>query len=351
MVAPENRSIPQGQRLPQDRVPKGQRKRRRGGKKSPWYWRLLRVVALVYLGLSITMAWLENRLVYPGAYGESATWPVPDSIEPTDPASLQTAIAKPQTLRYGGGGDPAISSDDVLPGRVWLLPGEERSDRWIVFFHGNGIRAVDLDRLLTVLGQEFACNVMAAEYRGFTDDRDVSETGVIADGIAAVECLINRFDADPSRMIFWGRSLGGGVAAAAAVRHRPMALVMDRTFDSTVNVAKSKFWYLPVSLLMKNRFDSAARMRLYDGPLVVVHGTEDHLVPFAAGRRLFEAAISDAKFFVEVPDMGHLDPMSPQTLAEIKRQVLRLSGGNADADSDDAAEADDDNAGGVITTN
>lgn len=326
MAAPESNVVSNDRQSPHDRVPRGQRKRSRRRARPRWYWRVLRTLAVAYFGIMITLTFLENRLVYPGAYSVSATLDHPESIEPGDPVSLATALGVVQTARYGGGGDDSISSDDLLPGRIWLMPGETRSRDWIIFFHGNGIRAVDLDQWLMRIGQQFDSNVMAAEYRGFTDDRDVSETGVIADGIAAVQFVIKNFDAKPSQMIYWGRSLGGGVAAAAAVQYPPAALVMDRTFDSTVNVAKSKYWYLPVSLLMKNRFDSAARMKLYDGPLVSVHGIVDRLVPYARGRSLFEAAISHEKFFVEAPAMGHLDPMTDQTLDEVSRQVRRLIG-------------------------
>lgn len=345
-------------RRPDEKVPRPVRRRDRT-RRRPWYWRLLFGLALVYIGVCLAMAYLENRLVFPGAFAENSGRNLPPSIDVNDPDQLSNALTAVQTVRYGGGGTAASHIDDLLPGRLRLrvqnqpnaaasstgnpsgrsagelgnapgnAPGnepgnapEQRSKNWVVFFHGNGIRAVDLDRWINRLSVAFDANVFAAEYRGFTDDRDVGQSGVIADGEAAVQFVIDRFDVPISRIILYGRSLGGGVASAAAVRFGPAALVMDRTFDSAVAVAAEKYPFLPVRLLMKNRFDSAARLTVYDGPLVVVHGPPDTLVPYAAGRRLYDAAASAFKTFVESPGMGHLDAMSDDVLDQVVRAVL-----------------------------
>ena len=321
-------------------------KRKRAGNRRPWWWRFIKLALLVYVAAALGLAAMENRLVYPGAYREgnhfvrnanAATGEAtPKLIEAKsiEPSSIEAGEAvgidpkrdrgsiRPgtvQTVRYGGGGDPDVSTDDLLPGRLRVLPRKPR-DRWVIFFHGNDVRAIDLNLWIARLGENFKANVFAAEYRGFTDDRPVSQSGVIADGIAAVQYVHDTFDVEPSRMIFWGRSLGGGVAAAAAVHDPPALLVMDRTFDSAVNVAKQRFWFLPIELLMKNRFDSAARLSNYGHPVIVVHGDRDRIVPNAAGRRLFDRLATSRRRWIEMPDTGHLDPMPDSTLRDIADQ-------------------------------
>jgi fermentation-respiration switch protein FrsA (DUF1100 family) len=65
---------------------------------------------------------------------------------------------------------------------------------------------------------------------------------------------------------------------------------------------------MPVGLVMRNRYDSLARIGQYTGPVVQSHGAADDIVPIQFGRRLFDAAPTRQKRFIEFPDLGHNDP-------------------------------------------
>jgi len=259
---------------------------------------------IAYAALLATLMLLETRLVYPGAY-------LPDTVEP--PLHASAGI---ETVEY-------MSTDDIrLQGRLLERPG---SDRIVLFFHGNAEKAMWLDGWLMQLSEAFDATSMIAEYRGFADDATPTEKGVLADCFAARDYLCQRFDKRPEDLILFGRSLGGGCAVAVATRGGAAGLVLDRTFDRAVSVASDQYPFVPVRMLMKNRFDSVARITVYDGPLVSVHGANDEIIPIDYGRRLFEKA-GGPKQWIELENFGHLDPMPQPLLEQVARELERLSG-------------------------
>ena len=106
-----------------------------------------------------------------------------------------------------------------------------------------------------------------------------------------------------------GRSLGGAVAVALAADYGCRGLVLDRTFSKLTDAAAHNFPWLPVRLIMRNRFSSLEKIREYHGPLLQSHGSADAVVPFAQGKQLFDASPSQNKRFIEVPDGNHNGPL------------------------------------------
>ncbi len=101
-------------------------------------------------------------------------------------------------------------------------------------------------------------------------------------------------------VVLAGRSLGGAVAVDLAAADGARALVLESTFTSLPDVAAYHYHWLPVRLLMRTQFDSLAKIAAYHGPLLASHGTGDTIVPYALGRRLFQAA-NEPKQFVDIP--------------------------------------------------
>jgi uncharacterized protein len=83
---------------------------------------------------------------------------------------------------------------------------------------------------------------------------------------------------------------------------------LDRTFSSAVDVAAGRFFFLPIRQVMRNQFPSISRIETYRGPLLQMHGTVDEVIPFAMGRKLFDACPSTAKEFQRVDGLYHNDP-------------------------------------------
>ncbi|MCB2070477.1 MAG: alpha/beta hydrolase, partial [Ottowia sp.] len=143
-------------------------------------------------------------------------------------------------------------------------------------------------------------------YRGFgqTSRELPSEAMALEDARAAWDWLAARHPG-AQRFIF-GHSLGGGVAVALAEQVRDQrGLILEGSFTSIPDVASSMKWgWLPIGPLITQRFDSAARIARVGSPVLVVHGSDDRLIPPELGRRLYEAA-AEPKAFVLVEGGSH----------------------------------------------
>jgi fermentation-respiration switch protein FrsA (DUF1100 family) len=125
-------------------------------------------------------------------------------------------------------------------------------------------------------------------------------------------------------IVLLGESLGGGVAVRLAAERKPAALILEAPFASAVAVGAERYWWLPVKLLMKDRFESIRRIGGVDAPLLIVHGERDAVVPVAQARRLLAAA-SEPKRGVFLPGAGHND-LFENGAAEIELEFLSRLG-------------------------
>jgi uncharacterized protein len=148
--------------------------------------------------------------------------------------------------------------------------------------------------------------VFAVTYRGFGGSGgSPTETDVVADGKRAYEALIAEGVA-PENIIFYGESLGSGVATQVALEKRAAGLILDAPFTSTVDVAAHHYWYMPVSLAMRDRFETKNYIGRVKMPVLVLHGALDRVTPVTLGREVARLA-PEPKRYVEFPNAGHTD--------------------------------------------
>ncbi|NNM04982.1 MAG: alpha/beta hydrolase, partial [Gemmatimonadetes bacterium] len=145
-------------------------------------------------------------------------------------------------------------------------------------------------------------------YRGYGGSGGKpSEEGFQLDAQAGWRFLMEQVG-NHNRIVLFGRSMGGGVAARLAATHRPGALVLESAFTSLAEIGKSVYPFLPRFLLLRLETAFATRQWVQDtdAPLLVIHGTEDQLVPLAMGREIFEAG-GGPKEWYGVRGAGHND--------------------------------------------
>ncbi len=264
---------------------------------------VLRLVVLGYAAILLTLVLMETRIVYPGAYFKDS----PARETPDDPAI--------EIVEYD-------STDGLtLRGRLIQRP---HSENVVLFLHGNGTKAKWLDRWLHELSDQFDATTLIAEYRGYDDDVTPDEKGVLADCFAARDYLCNRYQKTPAEIILYGQSLGGGCAVALAAQGGAKALVLERTFDRLVNVAGAKYPIIPVNWLMKNRYDSIAKLTVYKGPLIMLHGTTDNLIPIDHAENLYSCAACEQKHMIKVDGLGTQRPASVTCASRDRRQSARV---------------------------
>ncbi|QDU87625.1 Alpha/beta hydrolase family protein [Pirellulimonas nuda] len=267
-----------------------------------WPAGVLRRVLIVYLLVVLGMTFIERWLVYPAPAAAEGDW----QLAPEEAIS-----------------DAWFDSADGTRLHGWYFS-HQNPKRVALYFHGNGEQVADNRELMELLRDELDAAVLVFDYRGYgLSGGKPNEAGVIADGLAAHRWLAEQTGRRTDEVILIGRSIGGGVAVAAAAEQGAAALVLQSTFTRLTDAAAIHYPWLPVRLLMKNRYDSLGRIARYRGPVMISHGTADGVVPFEHSRRLFEAAPTDKKQFFEMTDTGHNDPQPPdyyRALVDFLRQ-------------------------------
>jgi fermentation-respiration switch protein FrsA (DUF1100 family) len=186
---------------------------------------------------------------------------------------------------------------------VWHVP--PKGERPVVlYFHGNGgSLAWRADRFRKLVAD--GTGLVALSYRGYGGSTgSPTEAGLIADAEAAYTFAAARYPVE--RIVAWGESLGSGVAVALAASHEIARLALESPFSSAADVGARVYWFLPVRLLMKDTFRSDARIGKVTAPILILHGTDDIVVPLSLGQKLFALA-NEPKRFVRLEGAGHND--------------------------------------------
>jgi hypothetical protein len=176
----------------------------------------------------------------------------------------------------------------------------------VLLAHGNAGNLSHRWPLLALL-HELGCSVLIFDYRGYGRSAgSPNEQGVYRDARAARDWLAEREGLAPDGVVLHGRSLGSAVVADVAAADGARGLILENAFDNARNVGLAHFPRWLVALLQRSPFDSAGKLPSYRGPLLVIHGEQDEVVPFALGRALFEAG-NEPKTFVALPGLTHND--------------------------------------------
>lgn len=189
---------------------------------------------------------------------------------------------------------------------------------WVIHFHGNAgniSSRVDYLKLFHDLG----FNGVVFDYRGYGRSQgQPSEDGLVEDGLAVVRYLLEERKVSKRYLVYFGESLGGGVAAAVAVEEPPQAMILKSTFTSLVDVSSEFYPFLPTNFLLKSRFPTKDRIPTFLFPKLVVHSRSDTVVGFDHGQRLFQVA-GEPKQFLEIYGGHNTSPL--ELGADFKKAV------------------------------
>jgi uncharacterized protein len=189
----------------------------------------------------------------------------------------------------------------------------------ILFMHGTSYNVLDLlseperAELFSSFLEQLGCDWLMFDYRGYgPSEGRPSEGGLYRDAEAAIAYLRSREDVDASRLVLYGFSLGSAVATEMAVRHPCLGLVLRAPFSSIremseTRVPLTRYLHSFLPWLPGTRFDTVGKIVRVRAPLLVMHGDRDATVPTWMARRVYEAAGTEAKRFVELRDAAHGD--------------------------------------------
>lgn len=187
----------------------------------------------------------------------------------------------------------------------WFFPGGP-ADPVILFCHGNaGNISHRLDNIRCLLDR--GLQVFIFDYRGYGRSHGTpSEQGLYRDGLAAYGYLTRVKGFAPEQVIVFGRSLGAAVAVEIALRREVGGLILESAFTSLREMARSQWLFYPFSFFLPAHYDNLAKIPGIAAPKLLIHGDRDEIVPFALGRRLFDAAGGPKRFY-RIMGAGHND--------------------------------------------
>jgi hypothetical protein len=266
----------------------------------PWFrvrWRFPAMLAVAYLVIVVTMMFFEESFVFfPVRYPAGESW-------------------QPPGLSFE---DAWFDSDDGYRLHGWYVP-HERPRGVLLFCHGNAGNVTHRGDTLRTLHDRVGVAVLCFDYRGYGRSQgSPTEQGMYDDARAARAWLAKRAGIAENEIVLLGRSLGGAVAVELAASDGAKGLVLESTFTSVPDVAASVYPWLPVRLLIRNRFDAVGKISRYRGPLLQSHSEADEIVEYAYGQKLFEAA-NQPKQFITLRGLGHNDPQTPAYYDELVR--------------------------------
>jgi fermentation-respiration switch protein FrsA (DUF1100 family) len=241
-------------------------------------WNILISVLLAYAAVVALVFFFQARLVYyPGIGREVAVTPQAYGLA-FEAAELRTP------------------DGETLHG--WWVPADNARGT-VLFLHGNaGNISHRLDYLM--MFNRLGHSTFIFDYRGYGRSTGApSEDGTYRDAEAAWDYLRQARSVRQQDLVIVGESLGGGVATALAAKVPPRALVLLSTFTSVNDLGAEIYWFLPVRLINRIRYDNLRNLERIRAPLFVAHSRDDEIVPYAHGRRLFDAA-PEPKEFLEM---------------------------------------------------
>lgn len=209
-----------------------------------------------------------------------------------------------------GGQDVTLHTGDGLALSAWFFPAkgsvrDAETAPVVLFAQGNGGNRggrVELARAVTERG----ISMLLFDYRGYGGNPgSPTEAGLALDVRAAHDYLVTRRGVPRQRLYYFGESLGAGVVSALASEHPPAGMLLRSPFTGLAAVAAVHYPWLPVRLLLKDRYPVADNVAaLDDVPVVVVYGTADSIVPPSQSEQV--ARVAGARR-VAVADAGHND--------------------------------------------
>ena len=215
--------------------------------------------------------------------------------------------APPDLARVGLAGLRAmdVTTADGLSLLAWYLPPPREAGRVVLYLHGNaghiGHRVYRLRPM-----RAGGWGVLLLEYRGYGGNPGrPSEAGLLADARAGLATL-RAMGLAAERIVLWGESLGSGLAVRLAAECAVAAAILEAPYTSIAELARRRFPFAPVGLLLRDRFDSLRVIGAVRAPVLVLHGARDRIIPLAMGRALFAAAPEPKQLWI-AEAAGHVD--------------------------------------------
>jgi pimeloyl-ACP methyl ester carboxylesterase len=187
---------------------------------------------------------------------------------------------------------------------AWHAPAKDGKPT-ILYFHGNGANAANrASRIETMRQDGFGVFYLNNRGYGGSGGKPTEEDNV-ADAIAAYDRL-RKLGVPEEKIVAYGESLGSGQAVRLAAERPLAAVVLEAPLTSTVDVARASYFWLPLGLLIADKYHNERNIRFVKAPVLILHGKRDAVIPAEMGLRVYRAA-NEPKRIELFPDATHDD--------------------------------------------
>jgi len=216
-----------------------------------------------------------------------------------------------------------ITTKDKINLIGWFYNRNLEEFKTILFFHGN---AGSLENRTYKLNhfKNLNLNFLIIAWRGFSGNKGKpNEMGLYEDAKSAIKWLKAK-GIKEKNIILYGESLGTGVAVEVAQNKNYAGVILESPFTSMVNMGKKYYPFFPVSLLLKDKFESYKKINNIFVPVLIMHGKVDKIVPYDMGEKMYELA-NEPKFFYSQEYGDHMIEYDEKLLSALKKFIVSLN--------------------------
>ena len=216
-----------------------------------------------------------------------------------------------------------IKTKDNIELLAWYHNKNINHYKTILFLHGN---AGSLENRIHKINyfKDMNVNFLIISWRGFSgNEGKPNETGLYEDARSAIDWLKKK-GVEEQNIIIYGESLGTGVAVEIAQNKNFAGIILESPFTSMVDAGKDKYPFLPVKILLKDKYESYKKIKNINIPILIMHGKVDKIVPFSMGKKLYELANKPKySYFSEYDD--HMMNYDKNLLKSLRDYIYSLN--------------------------
>tara|TARA_B100000029_G_scaffold273438_1_gene268213 strand:+ start:953 stop:1756 length:804 start_codon:yes stop_codon:yes gene_type:complete len=216
-----------------------------------------------------------------------------------------------------------IKTADSIELLSWYHNKDINKYKTILFLHGN---AGTLENRIHKINHfnNMQVNFLIIAWRGFSGNKgQPTEKGLYEDARSAVNWLKSK-GVKESNIIIYGESLGTGVATEISQNKNFAGIILESPFTSMIDAGKDKYPYLPVRLLLKDKYESDKKIKNINIPILIMHGKIDNIVPFHMGKKIYELA-NEPKYYYFSEYDDHMMEYNEKLLKKLKDFITSLN--------------------------
>jgi len=216
-----------------------------------------------------------------------------------------------------------IKTTDNIELLSWFHNKNLNDYKTILFLHGN---AGSLENRIHKINhfKDINVNFLIIAWRGFSGNKGKpTEEGLYEDARSAVRWLMSQ-GVSENNIIIYGESLGTGVTTEIAQNKNFAGIILESPFTSMIDAGKDKYPYLPVKLLLKDKYESNKKIKNINSPILIMHGKVDNIVPFHMGKKMYELANEPKHYYFSEYD-DHMMEYNEKLLKVLKDFIKSLN--------------------------